>query len=188
MPVTLRPLDSGNLSACKHLQISAEQRLEGLIEETPEMIEFMCEDPECVRLTIYNEDTMVGFIAYSLKEGTGGYQIERFIIDQAHQRQGYGENALRQVLEQISNLVGCDRVVINYMALNEGAAFLYEKIGFVVTDEFQSPEEFENEFGARYAVLLISEASKATEKLRRKLVIDHFEAELERLKEKLDRV
>ena len=45
MPVTLRPLDSGNLSACKHLQISAEQRLEGLIEETPEMIEFMCEDP-----------------------------------------------------------------------------------------------------------------------------------------------
>ncbi len=180
MPVTLRPLDSENLSACFHLEVSDEQRNHAQIEETPEMIELMMEDPECVRLTIYNEETMVGFIAYSCKEGTGGYQIERFIIDHAHQGKGYGESTLRQVIEQISSLAGCDRIVVNYMSFNEGAALLYEKVGFIETDEFQRPEELESEFGARYAVLFISEASIATEMNRMQQSLDHWKAEMKR--------
>ena len=53
------------------------------------------------------------------------------MIDQAHQRKGYGRAAMEQVIERLIAQPGCNEVLIAYQIANKAARRLYTGLGFV---------------------------------------------------------
>lgn len=85
---------------------------------------------------IYNEETMVGFIAMSYEQDNHGvyfYDIYRFMIDKRYQKKGYGKRALIKALEILKSLpLGKASVVkVMYTIDNLVAKNLYESVGFI---------------------------------------------------------
>lgn len=76
-------------------------------------------------------DRVVGFLMYEAPADDDEAMIYRFMIDRAHQGQGYGKAALRHVLEEIRSLGHVRQVSICYEPENEGARHLYRAAGFV---------------------------------------------------------
>ena len=89
---------------------------------------------------IYADEEPIGFlmIGYGTLEGENlppgayGYCLWRFMIAEAHQRQGYGREAMRQAMDYIRGFpVGeATRCWLSYEPENEGAKALYESFGF----------------------------------------------------------
>ncbi len=184
MAITLRPLTSDNLPECLNLRVSDEQRYNAVIEETPEMIEYVLNLPSFELFTIYNDETMVGLLAYSCIDESTDYQIHRLIIDEKHQRHGYGESAMRLVIEKLSNNADCERIVINYMSFNESAVSLYEKLGFMETSQFQKSEGYEDEPVSKYAFLQRASDGTITPSMSREAMVSEYE----RMEHKLARM
>ncbi len=153
MIVTLRPLTHETLRECLALKITEEQKWNSQIGEPSEKIVEICKNPATVPLAIYGADVMVGFAAYSRLDEPSDFHIPLFFIDVQHQRKGYGETALRQLVELLFAKDECHRIVINYMSFADGPSELYAKVGFIETPEFQEAEEFDQEHGEKYAVL-----------------------------------
>ena len=74
-------------------------------------------------------DRVVGFLMYEAEDDEA--RIYRFMIDRAHQGQGYGKAALREVLDEIMGLGHISHVSICYEPGNEAARQLYRAAGFV---------------------------------------------------------
>ena len=74
-------------------------------------------------------DRVVGFLMYEADDDEA--RIYRFMIDRAHQGQGYGKAALREVLDEIMGLGHISHVSICYEPGNEAARQLYRAAGFV---------------------------------------------------------
>lgn len=176
MPVTMRPLDADNLAECFLLGVSEEQRNHAQIEETPDLIEHMLADSSCLPFAIYNDDTLVGLIAYAHVEGTSDYRLQRILVDEKHQGHGYGENALRQVIEQLRHREDCERIVVSYITFNMSALHLYAKLDFVETDEFYKAGETKDDHAEIYAILFTSQAAIDRELARLQGQIEQQEA------------
>jgi diamine N-acetyltransferase len=74
-------------------------------------------------------DRVVGFLMYEADDDEA--RIYRFMIDRAHQGQGYGKAALREVLGEIMGLGHIRHVSICYEPGNEAARHLYRAAGFL---------------------------------------------------------
>ena len=58
--------------------------------------------PEAIPLGIYNDDIPVGFIMYGIEpRDNNEYWIDRFIIDEKYQKNGFGKKALEIIIEKI---------------------------------------------------------------------------------------
>jgi diamine N-acetyltransferase len=53
---------------------------------------------------IYHGEEMIGFTLYGIDEDDHEYWIYRMMIDQKHQRKGYGLEAIKLVIEDIKNI------------------------------------------------------------------------------------
>ena len=76
-------------------------------------------------------DRVVGFLMYEAPADDDEARIYRFMIDRAHQGQGYGKAALREVLDEIMRLGHIGHVSICYEPGNDAARRLYRAAGFV---------------------------------------------------------
>ena len=96
------------------------------------------EDWEC-RLLMDGE-TAVGFVFYGfLPEEQRGY-LCRYMIDVKHQGRGYGTAFLPLVVELIRSRYGCRDVYTSVHDDNRHAKYLYERFGFVRTEEMDAEE------------------------------------------------
>ena len=59
--------------------------------------------------------------------------IFHLLIDERHQRRGYGRAALQQIIELSRQSDGCDTLLLTVNPLNAAAIALYESAGFTVT-------------------------------------------------------
>lgn len=85
---------------------------------------------------IYHGEEMIGFTLYGIDEDDHEYWIYRMMIDQKHQGKGYGIEAIKLVIDDISNIKE-DRhqtITLSYTPTNEHAKHVYEKIGFQEID------------------------------------------------------
>ena len=81
---------------------------------------------------VYNEENqLVGYALFGRDIFTNKWKIFRMMIDKSHQCKGYGESAMKEIIEQISNEPDGNEILICYQDDNEVARRLYAKLGFV---------------------------------------------------------
>ena len=87
--------------------------------------------PECVPLAIYHGDEPVGFVMYCMDFEDKEYWIYRLMMDQKHQRKGYGRMAMQRLLARIAEDTKHDKVYVSFEPTNAVAQKLYESFGFI---------------------------------------------------------
>ncbi len=63
------------------------------------------------------------------------------MIAEAHQRRGYGREAMRLLIERMRAIPGCRQISISYGPENNEARTLYSSLGFRITGEYEGEEE-----------------------------------------------
>ena len=61
--------------------------------------------PEAIPLAIYNDDIAVGFIMYGIEpRDNNEYWIDRLMIDEKHQKKGYGKIAMEIIMKKLNKI------------------------------------------------------------------------------------
>lgn len=96
-------------------------------------------DIEARLIYVEGEKQPVGFIAYgqhyrdeALTDASAAtYEVIHLVIDEPHQRRGYGRQATRKAIAILRALPGCHAIVIAHHPDNVAARQLYRSLGFV---------------------------------------------------------
>ena len=97
--------------------------------------------PHEITLAIYNDDIPVGFIMYGKEpRDNHEYWIDRFMIDEKYQKNGFGEQALKMIIDTIKQDKTHNKIKVSTNPENMVARKLYAKLGFYETGEFQDDE------------------------------------------------
>jgi diamine N-acetyltransferase len=144
MPVAIREITDTNRGAVLALRVAPGQdayvaRVEASFrdaEETPEGNPWY--------RAIYAGDEPVGFVMLSWDVTPapgilGPWFLWRLLIDERHQRRGYGREALRQIVE-IIRAEGATELLTSYVPGDGGPWPFYEKLGFSRTGQIEEDE------------------------------------------------
>jgi len=91
---------------------------------------------------IYDDDEPVGFLMYGFNFEHPRYQafIIRLMVDDQHQKRGYGRFGMEKMLEVFGADERIKHVGISYEPHNEVARKLYASLGFIETGEIVDEE------------------------------------------------
>ena len=128
--VSLVEIDRHNYLSILDLSVSEEQR--PFVASNMYSLAQAFVQPECVPLALYAENKPVGFAMYCIDESDREYWIYRLMIDQRHQRRGYGRAAMLLLIDRIRSEMDENRhrIFISFEPENEAAKALYESLGF----------------------------------------------------------
>jgi diamine N-acetyltransferase len=138
--VTLREIDDGNRDSVLALRVAPEQsRFVGSVARA---LEDAAEYPEANAWyrAIYADEEPVGFVMLSWDVTPvpgviiGPWFLWKLLIDERHQRRGYGRAALRQVVEIVRN-AGATELLTSYTTGDGEPWPFYERFGFLPTGE-----------------------------------------------------
>lgn len=122
-------VDRDNFWSITALSVSEDQK--GWIASNTLSLAQAYAQPECVPLALYEEKDLVGFAMYALDHKDKEYWIYRLMVDQKHQRKGYGQAALKALTHLIFQDISCRRIFLSFHSENQNARRLYEHFGFV---------------------------------------------------------
>jgi diamine N-acetyltransferase len=132
--VSLRPITRENFDQCISLQVADHQRK--LVAPNVKSLAEAYVNPTLHPLGIYDASAHyegnpvpVGFTMYELVNGVGF--ILRLMIDEKHQRKGYGTAAMIEVIRRLRLHPEVEIIATSHLRENEAAARLYESLGFV---------------------------------------------------------
>ncbi len=93
-------------------------------------------DESIVYLSIYQEQTLSGFIILAL-ESDHSVEFKRIVV--STKGQGIGQIAMKQMEQYCAGKLGCDRIWLDVFAENDRGLHIYQKLGFQLfnTSEFQ---------------------------------------------------
>jgi len=135
MNITLREIDQKNFDEV--ISLKAEKYCAPNLYSLAQAKVF----PEAVPLAIYHDDKPVGFIMYGIDpRDNDEYWIDRFMIDEKYQRNGFGNKALEMVIDIIKQDKTHDKIKISTNPENMVARKLYAKLGFCETGELHGDE------------------------------------------------
>ena len=86
--------------------------------------------PECICLSIYHNNILVGFTMYCIDYEDKEYWISRLMIDEKYQSKGYGKAAMEKLIDRIKEDKKHEVIYISFEPENTWAKHLYEKLGF----------------------------------------------------------
>ena len=92
---------------------------------------------------IYNDDTPVGFVLLDLLEEEKEFIIWRIMFDRHHQRQGYGGETIKLLLDEARQLGKFNYVVADHVPGNEAMKKLLAHLGFRETRFREDIHEYE---------------------------------------------
>lgn len=133
MAVTLRELTHANFDECIQLRVREDQA--DLVASNMYSLAQAQVDHEVTPLSIYDEDTMVGFLMFGLDDEDGRYWLLRLMIDYRYQGRGYARKAMEQLIERLRTRFSCPALYLSFPARNEDAARLFGNLGFKPTGE-----------------------------------------------------
>jgi diamine N-acetyltransferase len=142
--ITLRPVDDTNLEAVLALRVSAEQ-LAFVSSVEDSLLEAEAEpDGRAIQWGLYDDETPVGFVMVSDEVGGPAYIAQylwKLLIDERHQRRGYGTAALDLVTEYFRGRPGVE-VMWTSAGQGDGSPIpFYERYGFERTGEIVFDDE-----------------------------------------------
>ncbi len=136
MTITLREITEDNREAVLAVRTTPEQ--EQFVSTVADSLEEAVEYPEGSPWFrgVYADDQPVGFVMLSWDcvprppDINGPWFLWKLLIDHRHQRQGYGEEVVRQVVELIREQ-GATELLTSYVTGEGGPSGFYERLGFV---------------------------------------------------------
>ena len=137
--VNLRVITRENYMQCLKLRVKAEQK--SFVASNAFSLVQAKYLEELTPLAIYDNDSMVGFLMYEIDLQENIYRICRLMIDESFQGRGYGEQAMRLIIEKISKDKLRSKIFISFESENKGAEALYTKLGFKHTGEVDDDGE-----------------------------------------------
>lgn len=90
---------------------------------------------------IEQDGELVGFTMYGYCEENNFYELCRIMIDRKHQKNGYGTQAIKLVLDEMKMIDGCKEVYLSTDPENVVGKHVYEKIGFIPENRMIEGEE-----------------------------------------------
>lgn len=135
-------VNESNREAILKIRMSDEQK--GFIETPADCLKDAEEWPEFRPVGLYDEDRLVGFAMYgALLDSDGGCNVwmDRLLIDEPFQRQGYGRLFTKLLIERMMTEYGKQPIYLSVFDENSGAIQLYEELGFAFIDEYDSDGE-----------------------------------------------
>lgn len=140
MSVTLREITIENWKECGKLRVAPSQA--GFVASNLFSLAQSKFEPECLPLAVYNNDQMVGFVMYKPEDyGLAKiWFIERVMIGEAFQGQGFGRAAMTALIERLRSQKGYIAILISFVPENDAAKKLYSSLGFKDTGEIEEGE------------------------------------------------
>lgn len=145
--IFLTEVNKDNWEACANLQLSVYQG--GLA--APNLYLAADSDVEAafVQLAICLDKEVIGFAMYGLDPDDGEYWIYRLMIDEDYQGNGYGKEALLNIIDRVK-ATGAKRVFAGHKPPNTIAASMFAGLGFERTGQMLQGEfilklDFENQ-------------------------------------------
>jgi len=89
---------------------------------------------------IYDGEKPVGFVMLHVDKKKPEYFLWRLMIDKGHQGNGYGYQAMEQVIEHVKELPGATEFKTSYVPGEGCPAPFYHKLGFEETGEVMEGE------------------------------------------------
>jgi diamine N-acetyltransferase len=136
--VSLREITQEILNAILALDVSEDQKT--LVASNAVSIAQASFSDHAWFRAIYADEEPVGFVMLHIDLEKSIYGVWRFMIDQGHQRKGYGFEAMKQVIEYVRSLPKARELLISYAPTKGNAAPFYERCGFVETGEWADGE------------------------------------------------
>jgi diamine N-acetyltransferase len=84
---------------------------------------------------IYADETPVGFLMLYDDPEKAEYFLWRFMIDQEHQRKGYGRRALELLIEYVKTRPNAKELFVSHAPGDGSPGGFYRKLGFEYTGE-----------------------------------------------------
>src|SRR5579884_3211055 len=110
--VTLREITRDNFRECLGLQVDDHQRT--FVASNAYSLAEAAYEPAVLPLAIYAGDTMVGFVMYTVQPIEGRYWVMRVMVDGHYQHQGYGRAAMKQLIERMRAIPGCEQIYLDF--------------------------------------------------------------------------
>ena len=129
--VSLRPVDEKNVRAVCDLAVGPHQRA-FVAPNAVSLAQAYATTKAWVR-AIYADATLVGFLMLSDDDVAPRYYLWRFMVDQRHQRCGFGRRAMELMEEYVQGRPAGDRVYLSYVPGSRGPEAFYASIGYVDT-------------------------------------------------------
>ena len=142
MKLEINQVTEENEAEILRLQVGEDQKR--FIETPEECLEEARIWTEFRPVGLYSDGRPVGFAMYGwLGDGKGGGNlwIDRLLIDQRFQRQGYGLHFMEMLMERVLEEYGEQPIYLSVYPDNEAAIRLYRKLGFVLLDEYDTKGE-----------------------------------------------
>jgi diamine N-acetyltransferase len=135
--IMLTEVNKDSWEACANLQLSISQG--GLVAPNLYLIADSKVEPSFVQLAIYLEKEVIGFAMYGIDPDDGEYWIYRLMIDVDYQSNGYGKEALLDIINRIKT-TGAKKVFAGYKPPNTIAASMFAGLGFERTGQMLQGE------------------------------------------------
>ena len=138
--VELREVTRDNLREVVSLSVRPEQAR--FVASNAHSIAEAHFDPTAWFRAIYAADEAVGFVMLAMVPAEGVYFIWRFMLDQHHQRKGYGRQAMELVVQHVRCQPNARRVLVSFKPGTDGPEEFYRKLGFSRTGEEEDGEVY----------------------------------------------
>jgi diamine N-acetyltransferase len=142
--VSLRPITRANRAAVEALRVTPRQ--ENFVSSVTESMREAAEEPDgrAIQWAVYAGETPVGFVMISDEVAGPGYiphYLWKLLIDERHQRRGFGTATLDLIVEYFRARPGVD-VLSTSAGEGDGSPIpFYERYGFERTGEIVFGDE-----------------------------------------------
>ena len=130
--VTLEPITPDNWRACARLKVAPPQ--ERFVAAVTYYLSLCAyDDGPWTPLAVHAGEEIVGFVMWAIDDDDDSFWIGGLVIDERHQRRGYGRAVVEQLVAQAQR--ESRTVALSYEPENMTARSLYSRLGFVETGE-----------------------------------------------------
>lgn len=138
--VKLKPITEDNRKDCIELKVHKNQ--EQFVASNIDSLKKAEEEPSSKPYGIYINEIIVGFTLFDEEPypDDGYFWIVRFMIDERHQKKGYGRAALGEIIRTIKRKQNDANIRISHVPDNKVVNKLYKEFGFVETGEIINGE------------------------------------------------
>lgn len=136
--VELRELTRENMREVMFLSVSDEQ--DEYVAPNAESIAEAAYVPQSWLRGIYADGEPVGLVLLAERPDEAWYYVWRFMVDQNHQRKGYGKRAMELVIEHVKTLPNASELFLTYIPGEHGPEHFYRSLGFDTTGKVKGGE------------------------------------------------
>ena len=136
MKLYIKEVNPENIEAIKALKVKTDQTkdIETNEESINEALEYTLWRPS----GIYDENTLIGFAMFgewTNEDQTSRVWLDRFMIDEKFQHQGYGKSGIKFICNYLFEHYQCNEIYLSVFESNTHARRLYESLHFKYNGE-----------------------------------------------------